>query len=448
MPLRRALGLAAKDLCLPKVEAARSGAATEESLRASSPALQFPADHYAHPGAPTEWYWHIGTLKAGDRTFGFEINAASYVGQGGFAFSQVMLTDVANARHYQRTTPFLIGVFDCATWASSDPSQDWYVSLGDPANAVSQIIVTNAGSGYTSAPDVTITGGGGTGASAAANLNGSGGIASIDLWHAGSGYTSAPEVTITGGGGRGATAQAIHSFVAMNASKTDPTQNMSVRAHLVDTATSSVITFDLTVSQEGPPFLVLGTGLIPVPHTCGSALQTNNFYYSLTRLHASGTITIDGEAFAVSGVTWMDHEYGAFASSGRPVKWILQDMQLDNGVCISNFSLDEPDLGEETQSIATVQYPGQPTMWVLTKTTPRKPWTSKVSGKTYFMELDVKIEPGLIFWWPEATLTVTSLVDEQEFPGTGSVYEGVASVTGVFNKQPVTGTAWNEQTAR
>ena len=107
-----------------------------------------------------------------------------------------------------------------------------------------------------------------------------------------------------------------------------------------------------------------------------------------------------------------------------------------------------PDLGEETQSIATVQYPGQPTMWVLTMTTPRKPWTSKVSGKTYFMELDVKIEPGLIFWWPEATLTVTSLVDEQEFPGTGSVYEGVASVTGVFNKQPVTGTAWNEQTAR
>lgn len=47
-----------------------------------------------------------------------------------------------------------------------------------------------------------------------------------------------------------------------------------------------------------------------------------------------------------------------------------------------------------------------------------------------------------------AKLTVTSLMDSQEFPGTSSVYEGVARATGTFDGQPVSGTAWNEQTAR
>lgn len=423
--------------------------ASTSPAESTPPAIQLPADHYAHPGAPTEWWWHIGELRAGDRVFGFEINAVSNAGQGGFAFTQVMLSDVNNNRHYQQTAPFAAGVFNCATWAESNPLKDWYVTLGNPTDVLTTIVVTNPGSGYTSAPDVEITGGGGTKASATANLNASGGVASIDLWKAGSGYSSEPTITLTGGGGSGAAARAVHSYVNMTAPAGDPTQNMHVTARLVDAATQTVVTFDLTLSQKGLPFLVLGSGLIPIPLTCGTRLQTNNFYYSLTNLQASGSITFGGETFQVSGVTWMDHEYGAFAAAGKPVKWILQDMQLDNGVCISNFTLDEPSLDQPTTSIATLQYPGKETIWVNTKTTPRKPWTSPVTGKTYFMELEVTMERGIIPWWPDAKLTVTSLIESQEFAlNPGSVYEGVARAVGVFNGQPVTGTAWNEQTAR
>src|SRR5205085_3581978 len=125
---------------------------------------------------------------------------------------------------------------------------------------------------------------------------------------------------------------------------------------------------------------------------------------------------------------------GAFAAAGKPVKWILQDMQLDNGVSISNFTLHEPELDQPTTSIATLQYPGKPTIWVTTTTTPRKPWTSPTTGKTYFMELEVTMKRGLSPWWPDATLTVTSHVDAQEFPLTnGPVYEGVAGAEGVFH---------------
>jgi hypothetical protein len=72
---------------------------------------------------------------------------------------------------------------------------------------VSSISVSNPGHGYTSIPNVTITGGGGNGARAFASVT-NGFITSINLTQAGSGYTSTPTVTITGGGGLGATASA------------------------------------------------------------------------------------------------------------------------------------------------------------------------------------------------------------------------------------------------
>ncbi len=51
-----------------------------------------------------------------------------------------------------------------------------------------------------------ITGGGATTpATAVANLNGSGGISGITITNPGSGYTSAPTITLVGGGGSGTT---------------------------------------------------------------------------------------------------------------------------------------------------------------------------------------------------------------------------------------------------
>jgi hypothetical protein len=75
---------------------------------------------------------------------------------------------------------------------------------------VSEVVVTANGTGYTQAnlPTVTISGGGGTGATAVASADGAGRIISISVTNPGSGYTSAPTVTITGGGGSGATATA------------------------------------------------------------------------------------------------------------------------------------------------------------------------------------------------------------------------------------------------
>ncbi len=74
---------------------------------------------------------------------------------------------------------------------------------------ITHIRVTAAGSGYTSQPTVSITGGGGSGAAATAYMTGDGRLAYIEVTNRGSGYTSVPTVSFSGGGGSGATATAV-----------------------------------------------------------------------------------------------------------------------------------------------------------------------------------------------------------------------------------------------
>ncbi len=85
---------------------------------------------------------------------------------------------------------------------------DESLNVSGASQPISQIVVVAPGFGYTTAPAVSLYGGGGTGATAVASLNG---VTGITLVTSGSGYTSTPTVTITGGGGTGATAAATVS---------------------------------------------------------------------------------------------------------------------------------------------------------------------------------------------------------------------------------------------
>ncbi len=74
---------------------------------------------------------------------------------------------------------------------------------------VSNITLTSAGMGYTSAPTVVLSGGGGSGAAATASVDPTKGfVTSVTLTSGGSGYTSAPMISFSGGGSLGATATA------------------------------------------------------------------------------------------------------------------------------------------------------------------------------------------------------------------------------------------------
>lgn len=107
---------------------------------------------------------------------------------------------------------------------SSPPTVTISGGGGSDATAIAQIgenglvtgfIVTNGGSGYTSAPDVVLTGGGGTGAEAEALIPG-GAVASLTLLDAGGTYSVPPSISIVGGGGLGATATPVLSARALS----------------------------------------------------------------------------------------------------------------------------------------------------------------------------------------------------------------------------------------
>ena len=71
--------------------------------------------------------------------------------------------------------------------------------------SVEKILITNAGFGYTEAPTITFTGGGGTGVAATCSIKTTGkGVLRYIVSDGGIGFWTAPTVTVSGGGGTGA----------------------------------------------------------------------------------------------------------------------------------------------------------------------------------------------------------------------------------------------------
>jgi hypothetical protein len=114
------------------------------------------------------------------------------------------------------STPAPSSALSVTPAAGSLPTITGIIGSGGSATGHISIALTHAGSGYTSAPTVTITGGCGAGSpppacttNATAHTVVSGVVTGITITNAGSGYTSPPTVTISDHGpGSGATATA------------------------------------------------------------------------------------------------------------------------------------------------------------------------------------------------------------------------------------------------
>lgn len=132
--------------------------------------------------------------------YGFQFGAA---GNSSNLVTEALATTDGTTLTYQKTltnTPVLPG-----TVSVTDGTYSWNQSTGNPgsratatANVISGFVVgatvTVGGSGYSSAPTVTITGNG-TGAAATATVS-SGAVSGITITNAGSGYTTGATITI------------------------------------------------------------------------------------------------------------------------------------------------------------------------------------------------------------------------------------------------------------
>lgn len=109
---------------------------------------------------------------------------------------------------------------------------------------VSGVTVTTQGSGYTSAPTVAFSGGGGAGATGVAVL-GTGAnaqkVVAVNITNPGSGYTSNPTVAFSGGAGTGAAATAAAEKLANPVIASLPSVLSALLAHAVVTGPHSTI---------------------------------------------------------------------------------------------------------------------------------------------------------------------------------------------------------------
>lgn len=160
---------------------------------------------------------------------------------------------------------------------------------------VRSVIITNGGSGYTSAPTVAISGGGGTGATATATVSG-GAVTSVTVTASGSGFTSEPTIAFTGGGGTGAAARVIvpAAVVPSGAYITQVTANsITLSARLSATATGialiSVIP-ELIVHQYGQGNLNIGATITGNGNLTIAGPSTTN----VSEFNTTGTVRLTG----------------------------------------------------------------------------------------------------------------------------------------------------------
>ncbi|HEY8536932.1 MAG TPA: lipocalin-like domain-containing protein [Vicinamibacterales bacterium] len=198
---------------------------------------------------------------------------------------------------------------------------------------------------------------------------------------------------------------------------------------------------DLVLAEGGPPVLHGERGYSRKGSTPGNA----SHYYSLTRMPTEGHLTIDGERLAVSGASWMDHEFGtSFLEPGQQ-GWDWFSLQLDDGTELMMFQLRRTDGRVDPQSSGTLVSGGVARAlgagaFTLT---PGRRWTSGRSRATYPVEWRIQV-PG-----ERLDLMVRPVLDDQELTGlrTGVTYwEGAIEVTGTRGGRRVAGRGYLEMT--
>jgi hypothetical protein len=193
------------------------------------------------------------------------------------------------------TTKFLTSAFIPVDYITADPGaaadtalqNQWNVQQNAVAGAFYNIKISAAGTGYTSAPTITVVGDG-SGATATATVA-AGIITGINVVNAGTGYNQA-NIVITGGGGSGAVAYAV--LPPTGGFGSDPRQDL--KAHYV------TINVKLVYADGAGDFIVGNDfrqiGLVRNPTNFGTTVVATADTLSATKslvIALGGTFTND-----------------------------------------------------------------------------------------------------------------------------------------------------------
>jgi predicted secreted hydrolase len=214
------------------------------------------------------------------------------------------------------------------------------------------------------------------------------------------------------------------------------------RHRLIAASNTGRFSVDLTLEEARPPALNGVAGFSQKGSSAGNA----SYYYSLTRMPTTGSLTFDGERVDVKGLSWMDHEFGTTFLERTQAGWDWFSLQLDDGRDLMVFRLRSTDGTVDPQSSGTlVETDGRARRLDAADFSlePGRAWRSPVSGGSYPVEWRVAV-PG-----ERLDLAVRAAVDAQELHGlkSGFVYwEGTIDVKGSAGERAVSGTGYLEMT--
>lgn len=200
---------------------------------------------------------------------------------------------------------------------------------------------------------------------------------------------------------------------------------------------------ELTLEEGKPPAINGINGISQKGARQGNA----SHYYSLTRMPTKGTIVVDGERFAVTGESWMDHEFGTSFLEVEQRGWDWFAIQLSDNRELMLYQLRRADGSRDPRSSGTLVDANGKTTHLdnddFTLTPGRSTFRS-ANGAVYPTEWIVSIPSQRL------ELNVTTPMNDQELSlvkSTGVAYwEGMIDVTGKTGTQTVTGGGYLEMT--
>ena len=195
----------------------------------------------------------------------------------------------------------------------------------------------------------------------------------------------------------------------------------------------------LTLKQDKPLVLQGNKGMSQKSAAPGNA----SYYYSFTRLPASGSLKVNGgKTQLVSGQAWMDREWSTSALADDQVGWDWFSIQLDDQSELMFYQLRRQDGSVDPSSAGTSVNPYGETYQLGAQDVILEPidfWTNP-RGISYPVRWRVEV-PG-----ESLTLELDAYVLDQELDHSVRYWEGAMSVHGLRANQPVAGNGYLEMT--
>ena len=208
-------------------------------------------------------------------------------------------------------------------------------------------------------------------------------------------------------------------------------------------ATQPGAVLDLKLEPTRPPLLNGENGVSQKSDGAGNA----SHYYSLTRMKTTGTVTVEGTAYPVSGLSWLDREWATNQLSAEQVGWDWLSLHLSDGSDLMLYQLRRKDGSADEFSSGTWLAADGITSRHLKRgdftmtPVPGRTWTSAGSGGRYPTAWRIEI-PG-----ESLAVQVAAVLPDQELALSPVAYwEGAVDVAGTRSGQPLTGEGYLEMT--